>query len=148
MFGCIEHAPAGDMFFILSVLIRAIEGAGFAGYFTSVLAIIVETFPQDPGYFVVSITCEFFSKSLTLITFSKGLTETVVTIGILYNLMVYVNVIDSDLIINRNGNGTAIGQLFVHYRRLFATIHNFWMLYALYRLRCNVLSSDARRWLC
>lgn len=54
LFGYIENAPSGRTFFLLSVAIRAIEGAGFAAYFTAVLAIIIETFPADPGYFVVS----------------------------------------------------------------------------------------------
>ncbi|KAI1295394.1 MFS-type transporter SLC18B1 [Halotydeus destructor] len=64
LFGFIERSPPGYTFFTLAAMIRCIEGAGFAGFFTSVLAIIVEFFPRDPGYFV-------------------GLTETVVTIGMI-----------------------------------------------------------------
>ena len=52
-FGCIASVPSGPTFFALSVTLRFIEGAGFAAYFTSALAVIVDTFPADPGYFVV-----------------------------------------------------------------------------------------------
>lgn len=64
MFGWIEHLNTVDSFFYASLAIRVAEGAGFAGYFTAVLAIVVETFPHDPGYYV-------------------GFTETIVTVGMI-----------------------------------------------------------------
>ncbi|XP_076315763.1 MFS-type transporter SLC18B1-like [Tachypleus tridentatus] len=64
IFGCLEKSPHGRIFLALSIGIRMVEGAGFAVYLTSVLAIVVKTFPTNPGYYV-------------------GLTETVVTIGMI-----------------------------------------------------------------
>ncbi|XP_022246736.1 MFS-type transporter SLC18B1-like isoform X2 [Limulus polyphemus] len=64
LFGCLEKSPGGKVFLILSILIRMVEGAGFAAYLTSVLAVVVKTFPENPGYYV-------------------GLTETIITVGMI-----------------------------------------------------------------
>ncbi|KAG8184733.1 hypothetical protein JTE90_019335 [Oedothorax gibbosus] len=64
LFGCLERSPGGAMFFWLCMAVRAVEGAGFAAYLTSSLAVVVRTFPANPGYYV-------------------GLTETIVTIAMI-----------------------------------------------------------------
>ncbi|XP_054717117.1 MFS-type transporter SLC18B1-like [Uloborus diversus] len=64
LFGCLEHSPGGTLFFALCMGVRAVEGAGFAAYLTSSLAVIVKTFPLNPGYYV-------------------GLTETIVTVAMI-----------------------------------------------------------------
>ncbi|GIY60895.1 MFS-type transporter SLC18B1 [Caerostris darwini] len=64
LFGCLEKSPGGPIFFWLCMAVRAVEGAGFAAYLTSSLAVIVRTFPTNPGYYV-------------------GLTETIVTVAMI-----------------------------------------------------------------
>lgn len=64
LFGCLERSPGGPIFFWLCMAVRAVEGAGFAAYLTSSLAVIVRTFPTNPGYYV-------------------GLTETIVTVAMI-----------------------------------------------------------------
>ncbi|GFY64103.1 MFS-type transporter SLC18B1 [Trichonephila inaurata madagascariensis] len=64
LFGCLEKSPGGPIFFWLCMAVRAVEGAGFAAYLTSSLAVIVKTFPTNPGYYV-------------------GLTETIVTVAMI-----------------------------------------------------------------
>ncbi|CAL1265538.1 unnamed protein product [Larinioides sclopetarius] len=64
LFGCLEKSPGGPTFFWLCMAVRAVEGAGFAAYLTSSLAVIVRTFPTNPGYYV-------------------GLTETIVTVAMI-----------------------------------------------------------------
>lgn len=53
LFGCLVWCPPGQVFFILSCILRFLEGAGFAGYFTGVLSVLVQSFPENPGYYVV-----------------------------------------------------------------------------------------------
>ncbi|XP_035226330.1 MFS-type transporter SLC18B1-like [Stegodyphus dumicola] len=64
LFGCLEKSPGGPIFFWLCMAVRAVEGAGFAAYLTSSLAVLVRTFPSNPGYYV-------------------GLTETIVTVAMI-----------------------------------------------------------------
>ncbi|GBO38415.1 MFS-type transporter SLC18B1, partial [Araneus ventricosus] len=52
LFGCLDRSPGGPIFFWLCMAVRAVEGAGFAAYLTSSLAVIVRTFPTNPGYYV------------------------------------------------------------------------------------------------
>lgn len=55
VFGCVEGIDDVSTFITVCVFIRFIEGAGFSAFFTSALTIVVETFPADPGYYVVSL---------------------------------------------------------------------------------------------
>lgn len=64
LFGCLEKSSGGPIFFWLCMAVRAVEGAGFAAYLTSALAVIVKTFPTNPGYYI-------------------GLTETIVTVAMI-----------------------------------------------------------------
>lgn len=53
LFRCLERSPGGPIFFWLCMAVRAVEGAGFAAYLTSSLAVLVRTFPTNPGYYIV-----------------------------------------------------------------------------------------------
>lgn len=54
LFAGVESINSVPLFLFLCVLIRFVEGAGFSAFFTSALTVVVETFPADPGYYVVS----------------------------------------------------------------------------------------------
>lgn len=64
LFGFIEYIENGQLFLLVCILIRFVEGAGFAAFFTSALTVVVDSFPSDPGYYV-------------------GLTESIVTLGMI-----------------------------------------------------------------
>lgn len=64
LFGCLERSSGGSVFFWLCMAVRIVEGAGFAAYLTSSLAVLVRTFPTNPGYYI-------------------GLTETIVTVAMI-----------------------------------------------------------------
>ena len=54
LFGAVESIDSVALFLTVCVLIRFVEGAGFSAFFTSALTVVVETFPETPGYYVVS----------------------------------------------------------------------------------------------
>ena len=64
LFGFIEYIESSNLFLFACLIIRFIEGAGFAAFFTSALTVVVDSFPSDPGYYV-------------------GLTESIVTLGMI-----------------------------------------------------------------
>lgn len=64
LFGFIEYIENPHTFIFVCLLIRFVEGAGFAAFFTSALTVVVDSFPSDPGYYV-------------------GLTESIVTLGMI-----------------------------------------------------------------
>lgn len=53
--GCVDRITDWTTFLVVCLLVRFMEGAGFAAFFTSALSMIVRDFPSDPGYFVVSL---------------------------------------------------------------------------------------------
>jgi hypothetical protein len=85
LFGCVEGIENVNVFITVCVVIRFIEGAGFSAFFTSALTIVVETFPSDPGYYVVG--CSKSIHTLYIVPnyrFPKqGLTESIVTLGMI-----------------------------------------------------------------
>ena len=51
--GCVDRINDRTTFLVICLIVRFMEGAGFAAFFTSALSMIVRDFPSDPGYFVV-----------------------------------------------------------------------------------------------